>query len=165
MTADAQAGRGPAAAADRIDAPARRAVAIGIATGRSGTDVAHEAADLLLADDNQSTVAAVTARRVPYASLHEAVRSYLAVKVGLIAATLLPVLLGLPIPFTPAQIISLELFMDLGASTTSVAGRPETDVRVRPPRRPDQPFVDGSLLFGVFGGGTTLAAAVLAACL
>lgn len=145
------------------DAPALRAAAIGVAMGQSGTDVAREAADLILADDNFATIAAaVRAGRLLHANLRKAIRYYLAAKLALIGASLVAVLARLPVPFAPIQIILLELLLDLGASTTFVAEPPEQDLLSRPPRDPRKPFVDHSLQLGILGGGASLAAAVLA---
>lgn len=148
------------------DAPALRQAAIGIAMGQRGTDVAREAADLVLSDDNFATVvSAVRGGRVLFENLRKAVRYYLAAKVALITASLVAVLAGLPLPFAPVQIIVLELFMDLGASTTFVAEPPEGEVMARPPRDPRRPFMDRSMVLGILGGGLSLAAAVLVAYL
>jgi P-type Ca2+ transporter type 2C len=144
------------------DAPALREAAIGVAMGRSGTDVAREAADLVLADDNFATVTeAVRTGRVLYANLRKAVRYYLAAKVALVSSSLAAVLLELPVPFEPVQIIVMELFMDLGASVTFVAEPPEEDVMLLKPRDPRRPFMDGGMQFGILLGGLSLGAAVL----
>lgn len=144
------------------DAPALRQAAIGIAMGKRGTDVAREAADVVLSDDNFATVPiAVRGGRVLFENLRKAVRYYLAAKVGLITASLVAVLVHLPLPFAPVQIIILELFMDLGASTTFVAEPPEGDVMARPPRDPRRRFMDRSMIMGILFGGLSLAAAVL----
>ena len=148
------------------DAPALREAAIGVAMGGVGTDVAREAADLVLADDNLATVtAAVGAGRVLFANLSKAVRFYLAAKVALVTASLVAVLLGLPVPFAPVQIILMELFMDVGASATFVVEPPEEDVMRRTPRDPGRPFFDRSMQFGILAGGVSLAAVVLVAYL
>ncbi len=146
------------------DAPALREAAIGVAMGHKGTDVAREAADIVLADDNLATItAAVRAGRTLYANLRKAVRFYLAVKVALVTASLAAVVLHLPVPFEPVQIILMELFMDIGASTTFVIEPPEDDVMARPPRDPRRPFMDRSMQFGILAGGLSLGAAVLVA--
>ncbi|CAN5196964.1 cation-translocating P-type ATPase [soil metagenome] len=144
------------------DAPALREAAIGVTMGRSGTDVAREAADLVLADDNFATLTeAVRTGRVLYGNLRKAVRYYLAAKVALVFASLVAVLLKQPVPFEPVQIIVMELFMDLGASVTFVAEPAEDDVMARPPRDPRRPFMDRSMQCGILLGGLSLGAAVL----
>lgn len=144
------------------DAPALARATVGVAMGRTGTDVAREAADLVLADDNIATVViAVRAARHLYDNLRKAVRFYLAVKVALILSTALPALFGFPIPFLPVQIILLELLMDLGASVSFVNEPAEEDVMRRPPRDPRVRFLDRSLAIMILLGGLSLAAAVL----
>jgi Ca2+-transporting ATPase len=141
------------------DAPALRAATIGVAMGRGGTDVAREAADLVITDDNFATlVRAMAEGRRLYDNLRKAVRYYLAVKVALITLSLGAALAHLPLPFAPLQIVILELFMDLGASLAFVSQRAEDDVMRRPPRRPDKPFLDRSMVAGILAGGLTLAA-------
>lgn len=145
------------------DAPALREAAIGVAMGHSGTDVAREAADLVLADDNLATVTeAVRTGRTVFANLSKAVRYYLAAKVALVFASLVAVLLHLPVPFEPVQIIVMELFMDVGASAAFTAEPPEGDAMRRPPRDPRRPFMDGAMQFGIIFGGLSLGVAVLA---
>ena len=100
--------------------------------GIKGTDVAKEAAQAVLADDNYATLArGVFEGRHFFDNLRKGVNYYLAVKVGLIAIFLLPVLAGLPLPFSPIQIILLELFMDLAASAGFVAEPAEADIARR----------------------------------
>jgi Ca2+-transporting ATPase len=148
------------------DAPALREAAIGVAMGERGTDVAREAADIVLADDNLATItAAVRAGRTLYANLRKAIRFYLAVKVALVSASLAAVLFRLPVPFEPVQIILMELFMDIGASMTFVTEPPEEDVMARPPRDARLPFMDRSMQFGIVAGGLSLGVAVLIAYL
>lgn len=146
------------------DGPALKEAAVGIAMGKSGTDVAKEAADMILADDDFSTVMlAIKEGRKLFANLHKAVRYYLSAKVALITSTLIPVLVGVSLPFSPIQIIIMELFMDLGASTSFTAEPPESDIMKRPPRKGVQRFLDKSMVFGIFSGGFTLGLAVLIA--
>lgn len=143
------------------DAPALAAADIGIAMGRHGTDVAREAADLVLADDDFATIVRATAEgRLLFENLRKGVRYYLACKVALISAMLLPALLAIPVPFAPIQIILMELFMDLAASSAFVAERPEADLMRRPPRDPRRPFMDRPMVTSVLVAGAGLFAAV-----
>lgn len=143
------------------DAPALKEAEIGIAMGIRGTDVAKETADMVLADDHFATVeTAVREGRKMYDNLRKGVRYYLGVKVALVAIFILPILLGIPLPFVPIQIIVLELFMDLAASGTFVAEPAEFDVMTRPPRDPKERFLTRSLQVNIFLNAISLFVAV-----
>jgi Ca2+-transporting ATPase len=143
------------------DAPALVGADIGVAMGERGTDVAREAGDIVLADDNFATIVrAIHEGRVLYANLQKGVRYYLACKVALVSATLLATLLRVPVPFAPIQIILMELFMDLAAAATFVAEPGEADLMRRPPRDPRARFMDRAMLIGIFASAAGLFAAV-----
>ena len=146
------------------DALALKAADVGVAMGIKGTDVAREAAQAVLADDNYATLArGVFEGRHFFDNLRKGVNYYLAVKVGLIAVFLLPVLAGLPLPFSPIQIIILELFMDLAASAGFVAEPAESGITRRPPHRAGTALIDGTALLSILFKGGLLFAAVMAA--
>ena len=146
------------------DALALEAADVGVAMGIKGTDVAKEAAQAVLADDNYATLArGVFEGRHFFDNLRKGVSYYLAVKAGLIAIFLLPVLAGLPLPFSPIQIILLEMFMDLAASGGFVAEPAEADVARRRPRRTTATLIDGAAVRNILFKGGLLFAAVMAA--
>jgi Ca2+-transporting ATPase len=146
------------------DALALKAANVGVAMGIKGTDVAKEAAQAVLGDDNYAALArGVFEGRHFFDNLRKGVNYYLAVKVALIVIFLLPVLAGLPLPFSPIQIILLEMFMDLAASAGFVAEPAEPDIRRRPPRSTATALLDAEAARNILFKGTLLFLAVMAA--
>ncbi len=116
------------------DVLALKSADIGIAMGIKGTDVAREAAQIVLADDNYITITTgIFEGRKFFDNLTKGLKYYLAVKLALILIFLLPVILGIALPFSPIQIIVLELFMDLAASAGFVAEPKEKGIYNRKP--------------------------------
>jgi Ca2+-transporting ATPase len=143
------------------DAPALKEAHIGVAMGIRGTDVAKETADMVLTDDNFATIeTAVKEGRKLFGNLKKGVRYYLSCKVALVASFLLPIALGVPLPFSPIQIIVLELFMDLAASATFVAEPEESGTMTRPPIDPNEKFMNRTMQKSLFIGALSLFAAV-----
>jgi len=144
------------------DAPALRRADIGVAMGRGGTDVAREASDLVLLDDNFATiVAAVREGRRIYDNIRKFVRFVMAGNAGEIWTIFLAPFLGLPIPLTPIQILWVNFVTD-GLPGVALTGEPaEPDVMRRPPRpRSETVFARGVwqhiLWAGLLIGGVSL---------
>jgi P-type Ca2+ transporter type 2C len=143
------------------DAPALKEAHIGIAMGMRGTDIAKEAASMILTDDNFATIeTAVKEGRKLFGNLRKGVRYYLACKVALVSIFIVPILLGISLPFAPIQIIVLELFMDLAASATFVAEPEEVDAMQKPPIDPKDKFLNKPMLKRLFLGAISLFMAV-----
>lgn len=143
------------------DAPALARADVGVAMGSSGTDVAREAAGLVLADDDVSTLTrALHEGRTLHGNLRKGVAYYLACKAGLVATVAAGVLTGMAVPFTPIQIVVLEMFMDIAGSATFAAEPAERDAMTRPPRDPGARFLDRALLGDLAAGAAALFAAV-----
>ncbi len=149
------------------DAPALKSAHIGIAMGERGTDVAREAAALvLLNDDFSSIVQAVKMGRRIYDNLKKAMAYLVAVHVPIAGISLAPVLLGLPLVLLPAHIVFLELIIDPACSIVFETEAAERDVMRRPPRRLSDPLfnrrtVGLSLLQGLGAFAIVLAAYVV----
>jgi Ca2+-transporting ATPase len=129
------------------DAPSLKAAHIGIAMGGRGTDVAREAAALVLLDDNfASIVQAVRLGRRIFDNLRKAMAFVLAVHVPIAGLSLLPLLLGWPVLLGPVHIAFLELLIDPVCSVVFEAEREEGDVMRRPPRDPQAPLFSAGLM-------------------
>jgi len=129
------------------DVLALKGADIGIAMGIRGTDVARDTADVILADDNYNTITqGIFEGRALFDNLQKGMRYYLCIKLALILIFLIPVLLNVPMPFSPIQIIILELFMDLAASAGFVAEPKEKNIYSRKPRDPQQPIFNAQVL-------------------
>jgi Ca2+-transporting ATPase len=141
------------------DAPSLKAAHIGIAMGGRGTDVAREASAIVLLDDDFGSIeAAIRLGRRIYDNLRKAMGFIFAVHVPIAGMALLPLVLGLPIFFSPIHIAFLEMVIDPVCSLVFEAEIEERDVMRRPPRVPDAPLFSWSLigwsvLQGVLGFG------------
>jgi Ca2+-transporting ATPase len=148
------------------DAPALRRADIGVAMGRSGTEVARQAADLVLTDDNLATIAAAVGegRRI-YANIRRFLRYALSGGVAELAVMLLGPFLGLAVPLLPAQILWVNLLTH-GLPGVAFGAEPASPGTMRrPPRSPQESVLGGGLARTVLGAGALIATCVLGAAL
>ena len=144
------------------DAPALRAAHLGIATGASGSDVAREAADMVLADDNFATItAAVEEGRIVFANVRKVTFFLLSTAVGEVLAILVALLAGWPIPFTAAQILWINLVTD-SLQVFALAFEPgEPGLLARAPRPRDEGVLTGRHYLRLAGIGFLLTAVTM----
>jgi Ca2+-transporting ATPase len=140
------------------DAPALKSAHIGIAMGGRGTDVAREAADLVLLDDDfSSIVQAVKLGRRIFDNLKKAMCYIIAIHVPIAGMSLLPVLFNWPLVLLPVHIVFLELIIDPACSIVFEAEKEEADTMARPPRDPGEALFSGkTLLLSVLQGISVL---------
>ena len=124
------------------DAPALKSADIGIAMGQRGTQVAQEAADMVLQDDSFSTiVAAVEEGRTIYHNIQNFVYYLMSCNVGEVMVVGLASLAGIMLPLLPLQILFLNLVTDVFPALALGVGESESDVMEHPPRDPDEPIL------------------------
>jgi Ca2+-transporting ATPase len=144
------------------DAPALREAHIGIAMGRSGTEVTREAADVVVSDDNfASIVAAVEEGRGIFDSIRKALVYLLATNSAELALMLTAAVLGLPLPLLPIQLLWVNLVTDALPALALAMEPPAPDVLRRPPRDPAEPMIGRAEWLTVAPIGALLAAASL----
>jgi Ca2+-transporting ATPase len=146
------------------DAPALSAAHVGVAMGRRGTDVAREAAALVLLDDRfASIVTAIRAGRQIFSNMQKSMSYILAVHMAIAGTALLPVLLGWPMMLDPVHIVFLQLVIDPACALVFENEPAEPEQMRRPPRRPDAALFAGRTVLRAFGQGAGGLAAVIGA--
>lgn len=125
------------------DAPALKQASVGLAMGITGTDVAKETADAVLADDNFASIVGATEQgRLIYENIFKSIRYLLGCNAGELVAILGAVLLGLPSPLTPIQILWMNLVTD-GLPALALSEDPGgAKIMERPPRKKGVPILD-----------------------
>lgn len=125
------------------DAPALKKAEIGIAMGQRGTNVAKEAADLILMDDKFSTIVdAIANGRTIYNNIKKAISYILVVHIPIILISLFVPLLGLPLLLLPVHVVLLELIIDPTSSIIFQRLKPDLDVMKQPPRSLKEPLLN-----------------------
>ncbi|MGE6753171.1 cation-translocating P-type ATPase [Rossellomorea sp. NPDC071047] len=149
------------------DAPAIKSSDIGVAMGITGTDVAKESSSLVLLDDNFATIkSAIQEGRNIYENIRKFIRYLLASNVGEILVMLFAMLLALPLPLVPIQILWVNLVTDGLPAMALGLDKPEDDVMKRKPRHPKEGVFARGLGWKVVSrgfliGGVTLLAFML----
>ncbi len=146
------------------DAPALMKADIGVAMGKRGTEVARDAADMVLLDDRFPTIV-IAARegRVIFDNIRRFAVYLLSCNMGEVLVVALAVIGGLPLPLLPLQILFLNLVTDVFPAFALATGEGEGDVLDQPPRRPKEPIISASLWRMMAGYGVAIAASTLLA--
>lgn len=124
------------------DAPALKRADIGVSMGLSGTDVAKEASDIILLDDNFATIVkAIQEGRAVYDNIKKFITYILTSNIPEIVPFIAYVLFPIPLPITVVQILSIDLITDILPAIGLGNEPPEADIMVRPPRRREERLV------------------------
>lgn len=146
------------------DAPALKKADIGVAMGRRGTQVARDAADMVLKDDAfSSIVEAIRQGRAIFANIRKFVLYLLSCNVSEIMSVGLAFLMKVPLPVLPLQILFLNLITDVFPAIALGLGEGGRGVMDRPPREPDEPILSRNQWLAIGGYGLTITASVLGA--
>lgn len=146
------------------DAPALKKANIGIAMGQRGTQVAKEAADMVLTDDAFSTIVlAIEQGRIIFGNIRRFIFYLLSCNLSEVLVVGLASVAGTPLPLLPLQILFLNLVTDVFPALALGMGEGEEGVMDRPPRKANKPILDQNDWWGIGGYGLLITVSVLAA--
>lgn len=129
------------------DAPSLKGADIGVAMGRSGTDVAREAADMVLTDDNFTTIInAVEEGRVIYSNLKRVIFFLLGTNIAEVMLPMLALIFGMKLPITALMILWVNLVTEVACTIPLGIEPRHQDVLKNPPREPAAPIIDSFIL-------------------
>jgi Ca2+-transporting ATPase len=145
------------------DAPAVKAADIGIAMGIMGTDVTKEAASMILSDDNFATIVlAIEEGRAIYANIRKAIRYLLATNIGEVVLMIMAIMVGLPMPLLPIQLLWINLIGDGLPAIALVNDPPAKDIMQHKPRSAQDSVFSGGLGRKVLARGLIMGSISLA---
>jgi Ca2+-transporting ATPase len=132
------------------DAPALKRSDIGVSMGITGTDVAKKTADLILTDDNfASIVSAVEEGRVIFDNVRKFVYFLLSCNIGEIFLVFVSILLNLPVPLIPIQLLWLNLVTDSFPALALGVEKGDPNIMNQKPRNPDEPILNRRMIIGI----------------
>ncbi len=146
------------------DAPALKRADIGVAMGITGTDVSKEVADMVLTDDNYtSIVSAIEQGRIIYSNIRKFVYYLLSCNIAEIMVIFLGALVGQPPPLTPIQLLWLNLLTDGAPALALGMEKGDPDIMDQPPRPPREPVINRPMVRGIVVQTIAITTAVLGA--
>ncbi|HNG36366.1 MAG TPA: cation-transporting P-type ATPase [Nitrosomonas sp.] len=132
------------------DAPALKRADIGVAMGKKGTEVAKEAAKIIITDDNFASISqAVQEGRTAYNNIQKTILYILPTNGGEVGIVIIAILLGITLPITPLQILWINMVTETTLSLSLAFEKTEPNIMQRSPRKPSDPIMSGLMFWRV----------------